>query len=313
MKLRKQRSPETIVPGSAVKARLRNFGNGALEFDGSTIKFYVAKGLFKKRKEIAREILIADIESIERVENELSITWKEVTDRFVIEKAEFIGTLYEKITEALETQRKKLEEEEALKQKQNELPQILGIAIKIIDSLFDILRSLQGRINWNHMESYFKSTKENFRNFADQKGTVNLDFTKLSVAIKEHLPDEISKETHSILKSLYEYFSGLTSQNEPLEQSHPNPHDAKTTILAYYTLNDIILGTIVGDEEIGKERNELAMMIDDLSKGTNLKINFDAIKDVINKLGMEKEKENIIEESRAVFMQQLNELIKFSM
>jgi hypothetical protein len=309
MKLRKQHSPKPTVAGSAVKARLRNVGNGTLDFDGNTIKFHIEKGKLKKRKEIAREIPIADIENIERVETELNITWKGVTDRFVVEKAEFAGTIHEKITGALEAQRKTLEEKEAPKQKQNELPQVLGIAIKIIDSLFDILRSLQGRINWNRMESYLKSTKENFRNFEDKKGTANLDFTKLSTAIKEHLPEEISKETYSILKSLYEYFNGLTSQNETLEQSHPNLHDAKTTILAYYTLNDIILGTIVGDEEIGKESNELAVMIDDLSKGTNLKINFDAIKDAINKLGMEKEKESVIEESRAVFMQQLKELV----
>jgi hypothetical protein len=74
-------------------------------------------------------------------------------------------------------------------------------------------------------------------------------------------------------------------------------------------LNDIILGTIVGDEEIGKESNELVMMLDDLSKGTGLKINVDAIKDVINKLGVAQEKESVIEESRAVFVQQLKELV----
>jgi len=51
------------------------------------------------------------------------------------------------------------------------------------------------------------------------------------------------------------------------------------------------------------------MMLDDLSKGTDLKINVDAVKDIINKLGMEKGKESVIEESRAVLRQQLKELI----
>ena len=128
----------------------------------------------------------------------------------------------------------------------------------------------------------------------------------VSLAVKERLPKEISKETYSILRSLYNYFSGLTSKNEFLEQIHPNYHDAKTTILACYLLNDIILGTIVGDKELGKERNELVMMPDDLSKGTDLKINVAAIKLVINKLGVEKGKESVIEETRAVFRQQLN-------
>jgi hypothetical protein len=108
---------------------------------------------------------------------------------------------------------------------------------------------------------------------------------------------------------LYEYFSGLTSTNEFLDQIHPNYQDAKTIILAHYTLNDIILGTIVGDEEIEKEGDELVIMMDDISRRTDLKINVDAIKDIIHKLGMEKGKESIIAESRAVFRQQLKDLI----
>jgi phenylalanyl-tRNA synthetase beta subunit len=80
-------------------------------------------------------------------------------------------------------------------------------------------------------------------------------------------------------------------------------------ILAYYTLNDIILGTVVEDEEVGKERNELMTVLDDLSKVTGLKINVDAVKDVVNKLGVEKERESVIEESRAVFVQQLKDLV----
>ena len=310
MRRRKRRSTEAIFAGSAAKASLRNLGSGTLELIDNTIKFHIEKGYFKKRKEIAREIPMTDIESINRVGNEFSITWKGVTDIFVIEETELVGTIYERINEALKEQRKMLEDKEAAKQKRNELAKTLSVAMEIVDSLFDVLRSLHGRVDWNRVEGYLKRSEENVRSFTGQKiGTINLEFTKLSLAIKEHLPEEISKETYSILRVLYEYFSGLTSKNEFLEEIHPNYHDAKTTILAHYTLNDIILGTIVGDEEIGKESNELVMMLDDLSKGTDLKINVDAIKDIINKLGMEKGKESVIEESRAVFRQQLKELI----
>jgi len=69
------------------------------------------------------------------------------------------------------------------------------------------------------------------------------------------------------------------------------------------------LGTIVGDEEVGKESNELVIMLDDLSKATNLKIDVDAIRNIIDKLGTEKGKESVIQESRAIFRQQLKELI----
>jgi hypothetical protein len=137
-----------------------------------------------------------------------------------------------------------------------------------------------------------------------------LDFKKLSLATKRHLPVEVSKETYSILKSLNEYFNeSASSKNELPEQTHPNYNDAKTTVIAYYTLNDIILGIIVGDEQIGKETNELVKLMAKLSEETNLKMDIDAIKDWANKLRVEEGKESVIEESRAVFLQQLKELI----
>ena len=310
MESEKQQPPEKVPAEFTAKARLRNVGNGTLELVDNTIKFHVEKGRFKKQKQLAKEIPIADIESVERVENELSVTCKGVTDRFVIEKAELAEALNTKITETLDAQRKMVEaKEEESKQKLNELVQVLSNALKVTDSLFDILRSLHGRVNWNRVESHLKCSKENIRRFTDQKDAANLDFAKLSSAIKEHLPEEISKEAYGILRALFEYFNGLPSQGESSVQSHPNHDDAKKVILAYYTLNDVILGTVVGDEEVGKESTELLLALDDLAKGTGLKINADAVKEVVAKLGIEQAKESVIEESRAAFVQQLKELV----
>jgi hypothetical protein len=303
---RKRRPDEAILAGSAAKARLINVGSGTLELIDNTIKFHIEKGHLKKREEIAREIPITDIESIKQVGNVLSITWKGVTDMFVMKKSELVGKINEKVAEALNEKGKILEDDKAAKQKRNELTKMLSVGMEIVDSLFDILRSLQGRIDWNRVEDYLKRSEENVRNFTNlTAATTNLGFTKISSAIKEHLPEEISKETYSILRSLYEYFNELTSKTESPEQTHPNYSDAKTTILAYYTLNDVILSTIVGDEEIGKESNALVMMLEDLSKVTDLKIDVVAFKDATNKLVMEKGKESVIEESRALFRQQL--------
>jgi len=314
MEPEKQQPPQTVSAGFTAKARLRNVGNGTVEFADSTIKFYIEKGRFKKQKQLAKEIPLADIESSERVENEFNVTWKGVIDRFVFEKAEFAETLHAKITEALNAQSKLLEaKEEAAKQQLNELVQVLSSALKITDALFDILRSLHGRVNWNRVESHLKCSKEHVRNFVDQKNTVNLDFAKLASAIKERLPEEISKEAYGILKTLFEYFNGLPPpQGEASAQNHPTSDDAKKVILAYYTLNDIILGTIVGDEEVRKENNELVTALDDLAKGTGLKINVDAVKEVVTKLGAEQAKENVIEESRTVFVEQVKELVTVS-
>ena len=277
-----------------------------MELTPNALRFYTEKGHLKKRKENVKEIQIADIESIERDENEFSITWKGTDYAFVSENAKLVEAVYAKVAEALKEHKKPLDDKETVNQTQIELSETLRISLEMVDSLFDILRSLHGRTEWNRIEAYLKPSEESIRNLACQKiETINLDFTKLTLAIKEHNSKEASKETYNILKELYEYYSGLTSKNESLEQIHPNYHDAKTTILTYYALNDIILGTIVGDEEIRKEINELVMMLNDLSKEANPKINVDAIKESIDKLCVEKEKENIIEESRAVFIQQL--------
>jgi hypothetical protein len=90
---------------------------------------------------------------------------------------------------------------------------------------------------------------------------------------------------------------------------HPNYHEAKTAIQAYYTLNDIILGTVVGDEEIRKENDELLMLLDDLSKRTGLEMTIKAFEDILDRLILDKASETIIEESRALFRQQLKGLL----
>ena len=309
--MKKQQSKE-VEAKPVTKTSPKNLDRGTLELSDNTVKFHPDKGRFGKQKEIAKEIPIADIENIDRLGNEISITWKGATETFLLPKAELAKEAHEKITAALEERKKTVEISEAETQKQNVVTkQLLSVALEIVDSLFDVLRGLQGRVDVNRLEGYLEHSEENIRDFTDLNvGTVDLDLTKLSSAIKAHLLEETQKEIYAILRSLHEYFSGLASQNAAVvEQAHPNYQDAKTIILAYYTLNDIILGTIVGDKEIGKERNSLVMMLDGLSKGTNLNINVDAVKDVVNKLSKEKGKESVIDESRTLFKQQLKELI----
>ena len=66
-----------------VKARLRNFGDGVLVLADDAVKFYVETGRFRKHRKIVREIPLADVESVERQGNDLSIVWKGTTDMFV--------------------------------------------------------------------------------------------------------------------------------------------------------------------------------------------------------------------------------------
>jgi hypothetical protein len=306
-----KRQTETEFSESAVKAYLIGLGSGTLEFIDNTIKFHITKGRLRKRTEVIREIPMADIEGMDRVGKEISITWKGITDIFVIEETESAGAIFKMIPKASREQKKVVEDKKVAKQERNEISKTVSITMNIADSLFDILTSLHGWVDWNRVEDFSKRSEENAERLADQKmGTIELNFTKLSLAIKERIPEETSKETYNILKLLHDYFAELDSENESLNEIHPNYSDARITIQAHYLLNDIILGTLVGDEEIGKEHNELLITLEDLSKGTGLKINIKAIKNVIAKLGVDKEKERVVKESRAVFRKQLEDLVK---
>ena len=309
MKFRK-RSPAT-VPSSSVKAYLIGLGGGTLELIDNTMKFYIKKGRFRKRNELFREIHMTDIEGMKRVGNELSVTWNGTTDTFILEDTEVAGTIIEKIPETLREQRGISEDEEVAKQKSNQIGKIVSIAMEITDSLFDILRSLHGWVDWNNIQAFSKRFEENVGALINEEtGRIELDSKKLLLAIEEQLTEEISKEAYDLLRVLHTYFSRLVSENDSFNKIHPNYSDARTAIQAYYLLNDIGLGTIVGDDdEIGEEHDELAITLENLSKKTGLKINIEAIKDAITKLGSKKGKESTIEKSRTVFRRQLHDLI----
>ena len=313
LKRKKKQPAETAVAENAVKVSVKNFGSGMLEFADNTIKFQVAKGSFKKQKETAIKIPIADVENVRQDGKELSITWNSITDTFTAEKPELLTVISEKITAAVNEQKKTSQDREMLEertmQKRDEVTGLLSYSAKIADALFDILRSLQGRVDWNLAESGLNRAKESAVALADQKlGAANLNFKKLSSALGTRVPEQVAQETYNVLKVLQEHFNAIGSDNAQPEQEHPNLQDAKTVMQAYLVLNDIALGAVVGDEEIAKEGKELAKLLDTLSKETNVKIDSAAVKAAVNKLGMTKGNEKAVEEARALFMQQLKEL-----
>src|SRR3990170_4940326 len=89
-----------------VKARLRNFGDGVLVLGDDAVTFYVETGRFRKRRKVIREIPLANVESVERQGNDLSIAWKGATDIFVIAQPAQVEPIYERITTALKERTK---------------------------------------------------------------------------------------------------------------------------------------------------------------------------------------------------------------
>ena len=178
------------------------------------------------------------------------------------------------------------------------------------DSLFDLIKNLHGRVDWSLVENSFKQSEENVKNLASQANSLCLDITQLSVAVQERRPKEIAEKTYDVLKALYGHFDGMTSSVENMEQFHPNHQDARLAIQAIYVLNDMLLGTVVGDDAVEKEGAELLKVLDELAKVPGSKIDVNAVKTSLDKICAEKEKQGlVIEEIRLMLEQQLKELI----
>jgi hypothetical protein len=300
----------TTIPSElTVKARLRNFGDGILGVTGDSVKFYVETGRFRKHRKIAREIPMTDVESIERQENDLSVTWKGNTDIFVVAQPSQVESIYERIMAALKEHTKEAENKEATNQKQVELANLTLKAMETVDSLFDILRNLNGRVDWDLVENNFKKSEENVKNLAIQANSLCLDITRLSTAVQERRPREIAEKTYDILKAMYEHFDGMPSTNENTEQFHPNHRDARLAIQANYVLNDMLLGAIVEDDAVEEEQTELLKVLDDLARVPGSKIDVNTVKTSLDKICEEKEKQgSMVEEIRLMLEQQLKEL-----
>lgn len=301
--------PEMVVP-VFVKANSKDLGKGVLEFSDNVVKFFVEKGAIKKQKESRKEIPVNEIESVRLEENKLSFVVQGVPVVFVIPKGESAQSFLEIVEPAIEEQHKVLADKEAArKEQQQQLAKALNGMPVIVDGLFDVISGLHGRIDWDNMKGRAKVSEDVFRNMvAEDVLKVDLDFGKLSSAIRGHKTEEISKEAYAILKSLSDYFDGLAKDNISVEPLHPNYQDAQVTIRAYYTLNDIILGEIVKDPDIPEEINQLNLILEELAKQTGL-IVVDPIKEALNKVQAEHSSESTILECRLVFKRQLKQLL----
>jgi hypothetical protein len=136
---------------------------------------------------------------------------------------------------------------------------------------------------------------------------LNLDFAKVSAAIKRQVPKETSKETYNILKSIYEYFDGLKPDDD-LKDASLNFQNANAVILAYYTLNDLLLGKVIGEKDNKKESLALESVLLGLANESTVKVNFEELKVSMDRLDVEVENESVVEDTRAIFKEQLKQL-----
>jgi hypothetical protein len=219
-----------------------------------------------------------------------------------------ITATFKIINRTFEKRQKLIEDSGKVVLRGNELLKVINASIGIIDLTFNILIGLQKkRIDWQLLEDYSKGFGLNFNFIGESVPSLNLDFLKVSSAIKSQIPKETSEEANATLKVIYEYFNSL-SLDDDLRESTPNFLSAKAIILSYYTLNDLLLGKVVGDKENKKENHQLESVLQILASNTEFKVNIEELKDSLNRVIPENDFESIINDSRGIFNEQFKNM-----
>src|SRR5665647_3092912 len=209
-----------------------------------------------------------------------------------------ITAVFKIVSGMFEEEPKSIWGDEQVTLRRTELLELVKVSIGLIELSFDILISLQEkRVNWVRLEQYSKDFGPN-KNFTLQTmPPLNLDFLKISSAINSQNLQKTSKETYNILKTIFEYFNDL-SIDDDFKDSVPNFQSAKAIILAYYTLNDLLLGKLVGDKENKKESHQLESALEILSNNTSFKVNIEELRVNIENLTPDNDLEGVIDNAR---------------
>jgi hypothetical protein len=306
---KKQSTVSVVDAENPIKSKPKSVLIEKFEIADNVLKFFVMRGLAKKHSVILKEIPISEISTVGGSGNELSVTWKDATDWFIFQKksVEF-NRLREQILGLLEEHKKTLESNEKATQRLADIIALLDYSIGIVDVSFDTLMELQIKpVNWEKLDIYVNGLKEKPEFTPKSLEPLSLDFTEVAKAIKTEAPPIASKATFELLKTIFSYFENLPSQ-ENIAGIHPNFQDAKTAISAYYTLNDLLLGRIVGEKDNQPETAALKTSLQILEVETAFRVDFQNLVANIEKATLDDNFESIIEESREIFKGQLSNL-----
>jgi hypothetical protein len=271
------------------------------EISDNKIKFFDAKGFPKKHWVLIKEIPIQEISAVESFGNELKLTCNEEVYTFISKKnSEAISSLTDQIQSLLKEQRKALENNEKSYFRKNDLTKV----IDVIDLSFDILMELNEKaIDWIQLEGNVKRLLDSWN--LVEGAPLNLDFANVSVALKRRIAEETSKEAYGILKFVYEHFDGLKPEDSQKDDSL-NIANAKNSILAYYMLNDVLFGKVVGEMNSEKESLALESVLLNLANNSNIKFNVEELKRGIYRLGVEVDRDRIFKDVRVSFKEKLS-------
>ena len=303
----------------------RIFAISEYELSNDTLKLFDVKGPLKKRRVLIRKIPVYEIASIECFENELSITWNGVTNLFFMrDRLVLLGFLRDKIIRMLEEpqktfpvneepiveeinlpeqvpKQKLIENDETVFLRKSELLGVISASIGAVEFSFDILIELKKKIvSWQRLEGCFKDFWANFNFTGQSMPSLNLEFSKISLAIKSQNLEGALKETNNILKVISSYFINL-SLDDDFEDRVPNFLIAKEVILSYFMLNELLLEKMVGEADNKQKIHQLESHLQILANKTNFRVNIAELKGTIDSVIPNIDSESLICNSRKIF------------
>ena len=132
------------------------------------------------------------------------------------------------------------------------------------------------------------------------------DFSKVTFAIKKHSPRETGAEAYNILEAVYNYFDRLSLETGAKE-GPLNFENAKALVYAHFLLNDLLLGTVVGDKNIKKEKVQLELTLQKLGDKASFIVDVQGLWSIIDE-GYTSGFDGVIENSRGLLREQLKQL-----
>jgi hypothetical protein len=188
----------------------------------------------------------------------------------------------------------------------SELNDIFNAYANIIDSLHDLLMDLHGHTNWMDLENDLTRCKLT-KALEGKISTENLNLRNLSNLIMNKKAKEAANEIAALIETLHRDVLALKGK-EVSGETQIGYSTLKSVLLAYFTLNDVLLGQALGDEELEKEKIELAKVLDGFSKetGTGLFVEF------TDRLRLQKTGKLPVDKSRALIRKQINEFLRLN-
>jgi hypothetical protein len=172
-----------------------------------------------------------------------------------------------------------------------------------IDPLFDLLMNIHGHTSWNNLENDLTKCKIT-KALEGKITTENLNFKNLSTYIKNKKPKEATNEIAKLIQTLHQNITTLNG-TETMEGLQLDYVTLKSAILAYFTLNDVLLGQTINDDELEDEKKVLAEVLDNFSKA----VGTDLFSQFTSRLNLLRTGKLPVQASRAIIREQLGEFL----